>query len=61
MYGLRFTLNYLINKYSCLYSLYYTKSTSFPYLTAAAAIGVNKSEIDLFIKRLNKTLESIKI
>ena len=32
----------------------------YPYLTAAAAIGITKTEIDIFIKRLSKILEAIK-
>lgn len=38
----------------------HSNSTNFSYFTAAAAIGVKKPEIDLFIKRLNKTFESVK-
>lgn len=30
-----------------------------PYLTAAAAIGIKKHEVDLFIKRFQKVLESV--
>lgn len=31
-----------------------------PYLTAAAAIGMNRQEIDTFCKRLDKTLTKFK-
>lgn len=30
------------------------------YLTAAATIGINKTEIDIFIKSLDKILSSVK-
>ena len=30
------------------------------YLTAAAAIGITKSDVDLFIKRLDKVLDSVR-
>ncbi|RNA21717.1 O-phosphoseryl-tRNA(Sec) selenium transferase [Brachionus plicatilis] len=38
----------------------HSSSTDYSYLTAAAAIGVKIADIDLFIKRLNKILESAK-
>lgn len=31
-----------------------------PYFTAAAAIGIKRCDVDLFIKRLTKILENVK-
>lgn len=38
----------------------HSKSYPCAYLTAAAAIGVKRDEIDSFIKRLQKTLDIVK-
>ena len=35
----------------------HTNQYPFAYITVAAAIGIEKTEVDMFMKRLDKTLE----